>query len=146
MPLLSHDGDLFNRCLKLVQILFCGDFFPTSYTGNYGEYLLIIFFSSVLTYRIDLTAESYKFARLFPLNQRDLPHMGNLPLECFHSSPSEKEKDRIPTGSVVEIPENVKVDNPPCDFTPAKFITLLFTDLGVLTPSAVSDELIKLYS
>jgi translation initiation factor eIF-2B subunit alpha len=43
------------------------------------------------------------------------------------------------------LPENVKVDNPPCDYTPAKFITLLFTDLGVLTPSAVSDELIRLY-
>ena len=31
------------------------------------------------------------------------------------------------------------------DFTPAEFITLLFTDLGVLTPAAVSDELIRLY-
>jgi hypothetical protein len=31
------------------------------------------------------------------------------------------------------------------DFTPADFITLLFTDLGVLTPAAVSDELIRLY-
>lgn len=26
-----------------------------------------------------------------------------------------------------------------------QFITLLFTDLGVLTPAAVSDELIQLY-
>jgi translation initiation factor eIF-2B subunit alpha len=34
---------------------------------------------------------------------------------------------------------------PPVDFTPSQFITLLFTDLGVLTPSAVSDELIRLY-
>ena len=33
----------------------------------------------------------------------------------------------------------------PIDFTPAEFITLLFTDLGVLTPAAVSDELIRLY-
>lgn len=31
------------------------------------------------------------------------------------------------------------------DFTPAPYISLLFTDLGVLTPAAVSDELIKLY-
>ena len=31
------------------------------------------------------------------------------------------------------------------DYTPPSYITLLFTDLGVLTPSAVSDELIKLY-
>lgn len=31
------------------------------------------------------------------------------------------------------------------DFTPPAYISLLFTELGVLTPSAVSDELIKLY-
>ena len=31
------------------------------------------------------------------------------------------------------------------DFTPAEYITLLFTDLGAMTPAAVSDELIKLY-
>lgn len=30
------------------------------------------------------------------------------------------------------------------DYTPAKYITLLFTDIGILTPTAVSDELIKL--
>lgn len=31
------------------------------------------------------------------------------------------------------------------DFTPSEYISLLFTDLGVLTPAAVSDELINLY-
>ncbi|CAM9571132.1 unnamed protein product, partial [Choristocarpus tenellus] len=51
-----------------------------------------------------VAAESYKFARLFPLDQRDFP------------------EGRVPP-----------------------YITLLFTDLGVLTPSAVSDELIRLY-
>lgn len=35
--------------------------------------------------------------------------------------------------------------HPHIDYTPPQYITLLFTDLGVLTPSAVSDELIKLY-
>lgn len=35
--------------------------------------------------------------------------------------------------------------NPLTDYTPPSFITLLFTDLGILTTSAVSDELIKLY-
>ena len=34
---------------------------------------------------------------------------------------------------------------PAVDYTPPEYITLLFTDLGVLTPSAVSDELIRLY-
>ncbi|EJK61408.1 hypothetical protein THAOC_18108, partial [Thalassiosira oceanica] len=46
---------------------------------------------------------------------------------------------------VVDLPGSVTIENPPVDFTPAKYITLLFTDLGVLTPSAVSDELIRLY-
>ena len=36
-------------------------------------------------------------------------------------------------------------DHPVIDYTPPQYITLLLTDLGVLTPSAVSDELIKLY-
>lgn len=41
--------------------------------------------------------------------------------------------------------EKVTVELPTIDFTPAKLITLLFTDLGVLTPAAVSEELIRLY-
>ena len=32
------------------------------------------------------------------------------------------------------------------DYTPPKFVSYLWTDLGVLTTAAVSDELIKLYS
>lgn len=31
------------------------------------------------------------------------------------------------------------------DYTPPTYITLLFTDIGLMTPSSVSDELIKLY-
>lgn len=36
-------------------------------------------------------------------------------------------------------------EHPQSDYTPPSFITLLFSDLGILTPSAVSDELIRLY-
>ena len=43
------------------------------------------------------------------------------------------------------LPGQVESLSPMRDFTPPESITLLFTDLGVLTPSAVSDELIKLY-
>ena len=43
------------------------------------------------------------------------------------------------------LPANVVVEQMSIDFTPAKCITLLFTDIGVLTPAAVSDELIRLY-
>lgn len=40
---------------------------------------------------------------------------------------------------------DVAVQKVMVDYTPPSYITLLFTDLGILTPSAVSDELIKLY-
>ncbi|KAJ8603156.1 hypothetical protein CTAYLR_004587 [Chrysophaeum taylorii] len=62
-----------------------------------------------------VAAESYKFARVYPLNQRDLP-------------------------------DDIDDAAPTCDYTPPHYIKLLFTDLGVLTPAAVSDELIRLYS
>ena len=100
-----------------------------------------------------VAAESYKFSRLYPLNQQDLPVMGNnSPIEfvdtSFQPKTEKKEESSKENQSFnpISLPENVRVENSPCDFTPAKFITLLFTDLGVLTPSAVSDELIRLYS
>jgi translation initiation factor eIF-2B subunit alpha len=88
-------------------------------------------------------AESYKFARLYPLNQKDLPSMGNSPLVIWDTTAVTENSEEC--SGRIDLPENVRVENPPCDYTPAKFITLLFTDLGVLTPSAVSDELIRLY-
>jgi len=107
-----------------------------------------------------VASESYKFARLYPLNQQDLPVMGNnspidfvdtttaiaTPKDGSGKEKKEEEQQKGQTFSAVDLPENVRVENSPCDFTPGKFITLLFTDLGVLTPSAVSDELIRLYS
>ena len=41
--------------------------------------------------------------------------------------------------------QNFEPGHPTIDYTPPGYISLLFTDVGVLTPSAVSDELIKLY-
>jgi len=70
--------------------------------------------------------ESFKFSRLFPLNQQDLP------VEYKYTSEVRKSKD-------------LKDAHPFVDYTPPSYITLLFTDIGILTPSAVSDELIKLY-
>lgn len=70
-------------------------------------------------------AESFKFLRLYPLNQRDLPNE-------YKYSKNLSDAD-------------LKKADPLVDYTPPAYITLLFTDIGVLTPSAVSDELIKLY-
>lgn len=65
-------------------------------------------------------AESYKFIRLYPLNQSDIP-------ERLKYKFSKHE------------------DHPLVDYTPPSYITLLLTDLGTLTTSAVSDQLMQLY-
>ncbi|CAH0478082.1 unnamed protein product [Peronospora belbahrii] len=78
-----------------------------------------------------VAAESYKFARLYPLTQRDLP---------------QKHMAAISGGELTDVTiQNVSYESPFFDYTPPGYIALMFTDLGVLTPSAVSDELIKLY-
>lgn len=76
-----------------------------------------------------VAVESYKFLRHYPLAQSDVPQ----PL------------DRKDKALEKDLPPGVRVDHRFSDYTPPEFITLLFTDLGILTPSAVSDELIKLY-
>ncbi|CAG8489328.1 12406_t:CDS:2 [Ambispora gerdemannii] len=117
--------------------------------------------------------ESYKFVRLFPLNQYDLPtHTPDLltfpdlssstqnddsesipssPLTC-HEHKHRKDSDGSSGGypdldkaANIESAQDFESNNPTVDYTPPQYITLLCTDLGVLTPSGVSDELIKLY-
>ena len=111
-----------------------------------------------------VAAESYKFAfRLYPLNQADVQELHHPPpqqpqqqqqqqqwslalVDTTTGPKDDDDKDDKPRlFPAVELDPSIQVVNPPVDFTPAKFITLLFTDLGVLTPSAVSDELIRLY-
>lgn len=68
-----------------------------------------------------VVAESYKFTRIYPLNQCDVP-ISNSYLEL---------KDDLPNDKI--------------DYTPPAFITLILTDLGPLTTAAISDELMKIY-
>ncbi|KAL9680889.1 hypothetical protein QQ045_012669 [Rhodiola kirilowii] len=74
-----------------------------------------------------VAAESYKFARLYPLDQKDMV-------------PALR-----PIDFGVPIPSKVEVETSARDYTPPQYLSLLFTDIGVLTPSVVSDELIQLY-
>lgn len=104
-----------------------------------------------------MASESYKFARLYPLNQEDLPAMGNYGHVKFVDTTTktiDKGDDRdneqteqciSSSATLVHLPVNVGVENSRSDYTPGDFITNFFTDLGVLTPSAISDELIQLY-
>ena len=77
-----------------------------------------------------VVTESHKFVSLFPLSPSDLPTSIN----SLDDSERESEKTSNNTSRNILI-----------DFTPHEYITALITDLGVLTPSAVSEELIKIW-
>lgn len=112
-------------------------------------------------------AESFKFMRCYPLDQRHIPDefKWSYDHECGSLSPStllvltdgnnclthdenncdfpemktawaDVEAQRVPV---------IEQKMPRVDYTSPCYINYLITDLGVLTPSAVSDELIKLY-
>jgi len=80
-----------------------------------------------------IAAESTKFARKFPLSQLDLPA-------------AEARREHAAFAGRGPPPPTLRAETPSRDYTPPSYITMLFTDLGVLTPSAVSDELIKLFT
>jgi len=86
-----------------------------------------------------VAAESFKFMRLYPLTQRDITN-----LKSYSDKKEFKFCSQCAPEDVVLL-KDIKVDNVTNDYTPPSYITLLFTELGILTPSAVSDELIKLY-
>ncbi|CEP20694.1 GCN3 [Cyberlindnera jadinii] len=73
-----------------------------------------------------VVSESHKFVRMFPLAPDDIP-TDHDPLRHFSTSNDDQ------------------VCSPLIDFTPHEFLTALITDLGVLTPAAVSEELIKMW-
>lgn len=78
-----------------------------------------------------VAVESYKFVRQYPLAQSDI----------------EQTPDLTDTGFVADVDGRIEIMSRFLDYTPPEYISLLITDLnqGILTPSAVSDELIKLY-
>jgi translation initiation factor eIF-2B subunit alpha len=96
--------------------------------------------ANVLKRPFYVAVESYKFARMYPLSQRDT-------WKLSQSSSTHPNRGGDAASSDV-CNANISVQNvalPTVDFTPSKYITLMFTDVGVLTPAAVSDELIRMY-
>ncbi|KAK9373473.1 uncharacterized protein V1513DRAFT_459651 [Lipomyces chichibuensis] len=75
-----------------------------------------------------VVAESHKFVRLFPLSPFDLPNES----PAANTFTTEQEDDEIQS-------------SPLLDFTSDNLITALITDIGVLTSSGVSEELIKMW-
>lgn len=93
--------------------------------------LSIAICASAMNKQVYVMAESIKFVKEYPLNQ------GNIPTEFKYSnSVLRRHKED----------NNFTEEHPRVDYTPPQYINLLFTDLGILTPAAVGDELIKLYT
>lgn len=73
-------------------------------------------------------SETLKFLKLYPLDQNDIP---------FNNKSLNSNND-----------ENNNNDNHKeyiCDYTPPEFISLVFTDTGIFTPSSISDEIIQMF-
>jgi translation initiation factor eIF-2B subunit alpha len=100
-------------------------------------------------------AESFKFVRIYPLNQYDLSPQQDEKLTFADDS---QECDCEDNGSLESFEvltffcsvcmthmDLVQTNNPSVDYTPPEYITLLLTDLGIITPSGVSDQLIGFY-
>ncbi len=111
-------------------------------TNCVGTYPLAVLAKSTKT-NFYVCAESFKFSRVFPLNQREVGVMdthipdqsgANILIQEYNEDKSGLDKVNM-----------CNVKNILTDYTPPEFISLIVTELGVLTPSAVSDELIKLY-
>lgn len=87
-------------------------------------------------------SHSYKFLRLFPLSQDDLPTTkATLPLPqpgSVEAAPTPDSKSRIMS------PEQEAL-NPPVDYTPPDLVTAIISDVGVLTPGGVADALLQAY-
>ncbi|CZT25247.1 related to translation initiation factor 2B, alpha subunit (eIF-2Balpha/GCN3) [Ramularia collo-cygni] len=83
-----------------------------------------------------VVSESHKFVRLFPLNQQDLGIEQNV-VDFKTATGSESEKPPTETGKE-------DADNS-VDYTPPNLISGIITESGVLLPSAVSEELIKIW-
>ncbi|KAJ7658745.1 hypothetical protein DFH06DRAFT_1269239 [Mycena polygramma] len=88
-------------------------------------------------------AESYKFHRLFPLSQYDLPSHNSRIL----SFPTPIEKDYAmenatenisSSASPIITQEEIAKNNPDVDYTRPDLISLVFSELGSLTPSGKS--------
>lgn len=86
-----------------------------------GTYPLAIC-SRAINKPLYVVAESYKFIRMYPLSQNDIP------------TPTRAQQDA-----------KNDILNAKLDYTPPAFITLILTDLGPLTTAAISDELMKIY-
>ncbi|KAF9005625.1 hypothetical protein BDQ17DRAFT_1353483 [Cyathus striatus] len=93
-------------------------------------------------------AESYKFHRLFPLSQYDLPsHHSKIlsfPRPETATSLAKDEHGKKPSVRITQ--EQISENNPDVDYTRPDLISLVFSDVGSLTPEGVSQYLVGMFA
>ncbi|KAG6890719.1 hypothetical protein C0995_005092 [Termitomyces sp. Mi166 len=109
-------------------------------------------------------AESYKFHRLFPLSQYDLPNQNarifsfsrpkplasprtqpQMSVPSTGSSPSEETPPSgVAPATITQ--EQISQNNPEVDYTRPDLISLVFSDVGSLTPEGVSQYLVGMFA
>ncbi|RAK99020.1 translation initiation factor eIF2B subunit alpha [Aspergillus ibericus CBS 121593] len=94
-----------------------------------------------------VVAESHKFVRIYPLGQYDLPiEQRVIDFKTEEDVADEaKQQKAVSTETSDAKAVNTADSADVVDFTPPHLISALITDSGVLTPSAVSEELIKIW-
>ncbi|KAI9745604.1 MAG: translation initiation factor eIF-2B subunit alpha [Claussenomyces sp. TS43310] len=92
-----------------------------------------------------VVAESHKFVRFYPLGQYDLPiEQRVIDFSTEEEKPMVERMEYFDEKVVVGQGEpNGSIDA--VDYTPPHLVSALITESGVLTPSAVSEELINVY-
>ncbi|KAG4302231.1 hypothetical protein PCK1_001503 [Pneumocystis canis] len=96
-------------------------------------------------------AESHKFVRMFLLSQYDLPtptpilQFLNQKFPSIPALNSRQSSLNIHRINELKMSKEEISNNPILDFTAPEYIDALITDLGILDPNGVSEELIKLY-
>ena len=85
--------------------------------GTYGISLIAQHFQKP----VYVFCESYKFSEEFPLNQEDVYEM-------------------------LEARAGKNIVSSRVDYTPPEHLDLFFTDMGIFTPSAISDELTQFFA
>lgn len=111
-----------------------------------GTYQLAMLAKSVRK-PVYVVTESHKFVRLYPLGQYDLPIQQTVVDFCDRMDDiDEDERDAGVRGAKEgKTQGGGRDDEEVVDYTPPELITALVTETGIHTPSAVSEEMIKIW-
>eukprot|EP01062_Namystynia_karyoxenos_P064047 TRINITY_DN56913_c0_g1_i1.p1 TRINITY_DN56913_c0_g1~~TRINITY_DN56913_c0_g1_i1.p1 ORF type:complete len:355 (+),score=128.50 TRINITY_DN56913_c0_g1_i1:74-1066(+) len=96
-----------------------------------GSYQIAVL-ARALQKPVYVATETFKLLRVFPLDQSEVPQSEADGYFNF--------VDNVPKAA----PSGAEICKGMVDYVPPQYVTQLYTDLGILTPSAVSDEIIKL--